>query len=252
MASLPRVRHCIVSLAVCGSVVMTMTTPRPTLGGNSLAERLRSGPGIINHPVNVVPTSLVRIPNDWPVGSDGTLTCLTCHERLPVPNSGGDPYLRGPSATTAADPSFCATCHDAPRDSDRSAIHWMAVGYAHVTKDRSTFRHHGGLLDSVSSGCLTCHDGVTAVEAGHRSSRSTVGYLGDRGRNHPLGVPYEARQADRHGSPLRHPMLLPKQIRLPENKVSCVSCHNLYNSERYQLSVPIEGSRLCLTCHEMD
>ncbi len=128
----------------------------------------------------------------------------------------------------------------------------MAVGYAHLAPEGESRARRGAVLDAVSSNCLTCHDGVNAREAGHQWLRSAGGYLGDPGRNHPVGIPYVRRENDHRGSPLRHVTLLPKEVRLPDGKVSCVSCHNLYNVERYRLSVPIEGSRLCLTCHDMD
>ena len=68
----------------------------------------------------------------------------------------------------------------------------------------------------------------------------------------PVGVDYPLSNLKRGASPYRSPALLPPQIRLPDGKVSCVSCHDLYSAERDRLTVRIEGSALCLTCHQMD
>ncbi len=164
----------------------------------------------------------------------------------------GDAYLRESDRRSTDVAGFCANCHDAAGAFGRGSSHWMAVGYAHLTSEGEPSTRRGAVLDAMSNNCLTCHDGVNAREAGHQWLRSAGGYLGDPGRNHPVGIPYVRRETDRRGSPLRHVTLLPGEVRLPDGKVSCVSCHNLYNVERYRLSVPIEGSRLCLTCHDMD
>lgn len=128
----------------------------------------------------------------------------------------------------------------------------MAVGYAHLMPPEHSSDQRKDVLDAASNNCLTCHDGVNAGEAGHRWLGSHGGNLGEAGRNHPVGVPYMRRESDSRGSLLRHATRLPREVRLPDGRVSCVSCHNLYNIDRHHLSVPIEGSRLCLTCHEMD
>ncbi len=163
-----------------------------------------------------------------------------------------DAYLRGSAGDSTDRAAFCANCHDAAEASGRSSAHWMAVGYAHLARRSESGTRRSAVLDTASSSCLSCHDGVNASEAGHKWLRSAGGSLGDPGRNHPVGMPYVRRETDQRRLPLRHVMLLPREVRLPDGKVSCVSCHNLYNVERHHLSVPIEGSRLCLTCHDMD
>jgi hypothetical protein len=221
-------------------------------GERPLAERLLQGPGVVNHPVGVRPSERVLIPQDWPLGEVGELTCLTCHTKLPSMSDHGDAYLRGSAGSSADVAGFCAHCHDTAAASGPSSSHWMAVGYAHVASGGESRARRGAVLDAVSNNCLACHDSVNASEAGHEWPGSAGGYLGDPGRHHPVGMPYARRETDRRRLPLRHIMLLPREVRLPDGKVSCVSCHNLYNVERHHLSVPIEGSRLCLTCHDMD
>ncbi len=257
MRSIGTVRLQSALFSIAGLAFVAAVSPLPTLAGGRrstrpLAERLLWGPGIVNHPVGIRPSERVRVPQDWPLGEVGELTCLTCHTKLPSMSEHGDAHLRGSAGGSTDIVGFCSNCHDAAGASGPSSAHWMAVGYAHLAPEGESRARRGAVLDAVSNNCLTCHDGVSAREAGHQSLRSGGGYLGDPGRNHPVGIPYVRRETDHRGSPLRHVTLLPEEVRLPDGRVSCVSCHNLYNVDRHRLSVPIEGSRLCLTCHDMD
>jgi predicted CXXCH cytochrome family protein len=67
--------------------------------------------------------------------------------------------------------------------------------------------------------------------------------------NHPVGVRYGARGSS---VALRPASLLPDNVRLPDGTVSCVSCHDLYARDGHLLSVPLDESTLCYTCHDMD
>lgn len=220
---------------------------------DGLPALLRGGPGVSNHPVNVAPPPGMRIPADMPLSPSGTVTCLTCHERLPA-NGRGEPHLRGMStADTSRDTlDFCARCHAEDAERTARSMHWLAVPRAHMMADGSSSRS-GGSLDAESRRCMECHDGVSAKEFNNSTPWNRGdSYLGDKKRDHPVGVPYPRRRPDGYDSTFRQAALLPKQMRLPEGKVSCVSCHDLYATERNLLSVPIEESRLCLTCHAMD
>jgi predicted CXXCH cytochrome family protein len=77
------------------------------------------------------------------------------------------------------------------------------------------------------------------------------GFLEDSRRNHPVGVRYPDRTPRNFSVPFRPVSSLPERIRLPEGKVGCVSCHDLYARDEHLLTVPIEGSELCLTCHDL-
>ncbi|MHC4609544.1 MAG: cytochrome c3 family protein, partial [Planctomycetota bacterium] len=95
--------------------------------------------------------------------------------------------------------------------------------------------------------------GVTAVEsnnpAGSKAGRNS---MADSGRNHPIGVSYADRVRQTSASALRPVALLPQEVRLPDGKVSCVSCHSLYAGRPNLLTVPIEKSQLCFACHQMN
>jgi len=218
------------------------------------ADTLRYGPGVTNHPVNVVPSSAVDIPADWPLGSAGTITCLTCHQRLPSLSGASDPLLRDFDEAETDSVGFCVKCHGTSTDRSAASMHWMGVGVAHVKAERTRSRRRAGLLDHDSRRCMGCHDGVSANEAANTTAWNRGhGSVGDRRRNHPVGVPYRDRAKPRKKSAasLRPISLLPAKVRLPDGQVSCVSCHDLYASDRHRLTVPIEASALCFSCHDM-
>ena len=219
----------------------------------SLTEKLRDGPGLANHPVGVVPSSAISIPGGWPLDFDGSITCLTCHETLPRLDGSAGPHLRDFDAPTADSTGFCLRCHSPANRRDAASMHWMALRRAHVkpTTDRSW--GSGDRIDAESRSCLGCHDGVTASESRNPAGAGRGGgSLADPGRNHPIAVRYPTRQRGDFDVPFRPVSALPQEVRLPGGKVSCVSCHNLYAPGRKLLAVPIEGSQLCFTCHQLD
>lgn len=227
---------------------------RPEFGANRILG-LGNGPGVVNHPVNVTPSAAVSIPPDWPVAVDGAITCTTCHSSLTGFDGRDGAALRGESTTSLDSKSFCMNCHreDGPRTA--AGTHWLAVSKAHIIKDDDGDWNaaRDGAIDFASRTCLSCHDGVNALDAGYETTPSRYrGFLGDKGRNHPIGVRYPRSGTRRVDVPLRPASLLPGSISLPGGLVTCNSCHNLYGTNPNRLSVPIEGSKLCLTCHVMD
>jgi hypothetical protein len=177
------------------------------------------------------------------------VTCLTCHESLPGDDGRADPRLRGVAPGEFAARDFCARCHTADADRSSAGLHWLAVGRAHVRESATTA---GGLLDAESRRCMGCHDGVNAREfANSTPYRRGSMSVGDPRHNHPIGVEYPAVPRVGSASGLRPVSMLPGNLRLPEGKVGCVSCHDLYAADRYHLAMPIEASRLCLACHNL-
>ena len=211
------------------------------------------GPGIANHPVYVVPPDGMRIPPDWPVDARGAITCWTCHTAIPDSIAESGPQLRGEGTTLARIDDFCATCHAATAIQDTRSIHWLAMGTAHITGRRTAAPSGYRVLDAGTRTCLTCHDGALASESGHLTPwNRSHGFSGDQSRAHPVGVRYTDLTRAQNLSPLKPESQLPDAITLPDGKVGCVSCHNLYARERYLLAVPIERSQLCFSCHDMN
>lgn len=241
------------AMAARAGVVLTLAQSSGAFGeNNALSGGIKMGPGIWNHPVNVRPSPSVSIPQGWPLGAGGTITCLTCHEALPdrEPSS---PRLREMESRNTDGLEFCARCHQGPGSESTRSVHWTVMGSAHARADDRNGAATGGRIDQASRQCLGCHDGISARESPGTPSVRTVAFsVGPQSGDHPIGQDYARAARRRKGSSLRPIQLLPKNIRLPGGQVSCVSCHDLYSGSPNLLAVPIEGSRLCFTCHAMD
>lgn len=218
----------------------------------SFAKRLSDGPGLQNHPVRVVPSSAVSMPKGWPLDSDGTIKCTTCHTSLPSLDGAGEPMLRDFDPATESPVAFCGKCHVGESQRNVACMHALIGGRAHITVDQDRSVQVTGTLDHESRQCLSCHDGVTAGEHMNGASASGMSFRGGPGRAHPVGVPYNEQRSRKRSVRLRPKSLLPTGVRLPGGAVSCVSCHDLFGKRPSLLAVPIEASRLCLTCHDMD
>ena len=236
------------------AVLVATVLPAVALGtSGGLNRALRLGPGAVNHPVNVVPSAAIRVPSDWPVAPDGSITCTTCHQTLPALNGTAEVRLRGSASGRPSSPAFCANCHGHTSGRSATSMHWSAMGRAHV-KSEPGRSIGGGSMDRQSLQCLSCHDGVSATEThgGVAWSGFGAGMMGDRQGSHSVGTAYGQKGLSRRGVALKPANTLPPEVRLPEGKVSCVSCHNLFERSENHLSVPIERSALCFSCHEMD
>ena len=214
-------------------------------------ELLSRGPGVTNHPVGVIPSNAITVPADWPLDPDGSITCLTCHTRLPSFTGDSPPHLRG-GDKYASPVEFCATCHAAQSVRSASGAHWMAVQAAHLQPEHLESAGSASLLDHGSMRCMECHDGVNAKESDNTIAWNRgPGTMGDERRSHPVGVPYGRLDRGRSVTRLRPAGLLPKEVHLPGGQVSCISCHDLYAPGRHKLAVTTDNSALCFACHDM-
>jgi predicted CXXCH cytochrome family protein len=101
-------------------------------------------------------------------------------------------------------------------------------------------------MDPLSRSCLNCHDGSAAIDAAHRS-----GFWGrSKKGEHPVGVLYEKGEKKRR-SFLRPVASLPKSVRLAQGRIGCGTCHSPFSKEPMMLTLPIKGSRLCFSCHDL-
>lgn len=104
-----------------------------------------------------------------------------------------------------------------------------------------------GVIDTCSLNCLGCHDGIAATETKTRTAGEWVTSSGFNNRSHPIGIDYN--KARSRSSDLKPAAFLPPEIILPEGKVGCESCHNLYSAQPNYLVRSNTGSALCLECH---
>jgi predicted CXXCH cytochrome family protein len=160
--------------------------------------------------------------------------------------------LRETAETSMDATNFCAACHAHGSGRTASSAHWAVVGVAHVKPGDDRTARGGGMVDAQSRRCLECHDGVNAMESINPVGMASGSSFADAQRNHPIGMSYPNGRSRRSNALFRSAQFLPETVHLPGGNVSCVSCHNLYAGTPKLLSVPLEGSRLCFTCHDMD
>jgi len=212
-----------------------------------------AGPGVSNHPVRVVPSRGITIPEGWPLAEDGSITCKTCHSFLRSQGRDVRARLRNFDADSEDPAAFCAKCHASQAEPTAAGMHWRALSVAHVGSGNSRGSRAAGLFDADTQACLGCHDGVSASESKNSTAwNPSRGSMANQTGNHPVGIRYGRRSRRGGGSPLRPAIMLPKEVRLPGGMVSCVSCHDLYAPAQFYLTVPLDGSKLCFTCHELD
>jgi predicted CXXCH cytochrome family protein len=200
------------------------------------------------------------IPAELPL-VNGEIACITCHDNSSASRHrqarlDGSSLLRRP----VAGGGLCSQCHD-PSSPQRRDRHALMLRRAHLRwpddhagrSASSTSTAPAGLFDPESETCLTCHDGSVATDIGHDSPGFTVGAggraLGFPG-GHPIGVEYPRSPLRRRGAPLRAPNMLDDRIRLYDNRVACMTCHNPYAPRRDLLVMSNAGSALCLKCHD--
>jgi hypothetical protein len=106
----------------------------------------------------------------------------------------------------------------------------------------SSVDHHGLKVDPLAVDvCITCHDGMASVprNAGNASC--------DTARSHPQSVQYPPKLKEKGFNSRSY--VLSHGIKLKNNNIVCISCHNLENQQPKHLAVEDKYSRLCLTCH---
>lgn len=110
----------------------------------------------------------------------------------------------------------------------------------------------------VSKRCLSCHDGVTNVDAFGGSPGVGVKIVGDANlgtdlsNDHPISIVYDSA-ADPELFPTTNAYTGSTTIgdHLFGGKVECASCHDVHDDTNgYFLLKPNTGSALCLTCHD--
>ncbi len=117
-----------------------------------------------------------------------------------------------------------------------------------------------GQPEGSSKMCLSCHDGVTAIDSYGGASGSVVltgpAALGtDLSNDHPIGIEYPNLPAEYNDPSTWDPGInFGPGVQLITingvDRVECASCHNVHNNGLGNfLRVPVLESYLCLQCH---
>jgi predicted CXXCH cytochrome family protein len=102
-------------------------------------------------------------------------------------------------------------------------------------------------LDSLSSDCLNCHDGVAAVPVTVVLRNSPFSKSHIPGSDHPIGMDYKLYAAS--SKEYKSVVELNSKMVFVNGKVGCLTCHNPLNPEKGHLVMSDAKSALCLTCH---
>ncbi|GAB4154971.1 MAG: hypothetical protein Fur0037_23480 [Planctomycetota bacterium] len=160
--------------------------------------------------------------------------CATCHDPGLHKASGVENYaLRLPV------PILCRKCHAEDRRMSRPE-HGIAIRRAHLVEHEDGTDARG--LDRLTRACLGCHDGSAAAE--HKAPAVLDG-------SHPIGSVYDESSREGRLSHLRPKADLPPEVQIPGDKVSCVSCHSPFSKKEHFVTVTVELSELCRSCHAM-
>ncbi len=100
--------------------------------------------------------------------------------------------------------------------------------------------HHGLKVDNNSGHfeCLSCHDGAFAHSVAFCTENCDGNFV------HPVDRKYPPRGKEREYASIGE--LNGRGIKLLNNRVSCISCHDLKNNAKNH---PVKVNRLCLSCH---
>ena len=119
----------------------------------------------------------------------------------------------------------------------------------------TTTKGNTGTPDGTSMLCLSCHDGVTAMDSyGHSTGGSIVmtGWyvLGtDLTDDHPVGIEYPTGDPDYHPVPRNG---LPLWNDGSKDRVECTTCHDDHGAGFAKfLRDTTVGSQICLDCHDV-
>lgn len=151
----------------------------------------------------------------------------------------------------------CHTPHNALKSGEENVL------WNHAETDQTFAMYYNGAQQPTgrSKMCLSCHDGVTAIDNYGGNGGTGIVISGDAAlgtaldNDHPIGVEYVATPFS-----LKDPGTFSPGInggpgvRLVDvggqQRVECTSCHNVHNNGLGNfLHVPIQESYLCLQCH---
>jgi len=153
----------------------------------------------------------------------------------------------------------CLPCHT-PHNALKSGEGNVLWNHEETAATFTMYSSAAGQPEGVSKLCLSCHDGVTALDSygGDTGSVPLTGSANvgtDLSNDHPIGIEYpndldnyrdpSTFAAGINNGPGVHLVDVSSVLR-----VECTSCHQVHNNGLgYFLNVPVLESYLCLQCH---
>lgn len=195
------------------------------------------------------------------------IASLLCGSLIGPANAGIAGSAHDFSADIWSGGEICKPCHT-PHNADETATGAPLWNHDVTTETFVMYSSAtlNGTIDTEPSGvsklCLSCHDGVTAIDAFGANTPTpvlmgSVNPNADFGTNlsndHPISIVYDD-VADGGLHPPTDVSNLGGDIAtdlLFGGRVECASCHDVHNDagNAYLLRMPNTASALCLTCH---
>ncbi len=152
----------------------------------------------------------------------------------------------------------CHTPHNALLAGDDNVL-W---NHAETGETFVMYKSTAGQPEGPSKMCLSCHDGVTAIDnyGGNGGTgiviTGSAAFGSDLSNDHPIGVEYPTGLPGEYNDPATFdpgvnngPGVSLVSIN-GVDRVECTSCHNVHNNGLGTfLRVPLQESYICLQCH---
>ena len=176
----------------------------------------------MHHPVKLVPSDNIRVPDDFELNDEGQIDCVTCHgiediEEIPLDevNKNDEKFFRGGPYEKLTD--FCFQCHR-KKDSERPNIHMLRDSRGELKKEQCLFCHREK-PDEKEDGfddvefriepedlCYGCH-----LEAPHLNAANHIRKPDEKMRR-------RIREAEE-----KHGVILPLDA---QGRIMCATCHS--------------------------
>ena len=148
----------------------------------------------------------------------------------------------------------CHTPHNAYPSNSMKRVLWNHQVTTQTFTMYTTMKGNTGTPDGSSLLCLSCHDGVTAMDnfggnVGGSAVMTGSAVVGtDLSNDHPIGIEYPASDPDFHPVPQNG---LPLFNDGSKDRVECPTCHDPHGAGYGKfLRETTSGSSLCLSCHD--
>jgi predicted CXXCH cytochrome family protein len=154
----------------------------------------------------------------------------------------------------------CLPCHT-PHNALVAGEDNVLWNHAETGETFVMYSSAAGQPEGPSKLCLSCHDGVTAIDSYGGATGSIImtgdAALGtDLSDDHPIGIEYPTSDPVNYQPPSAFAPGIGggAGVRLVEingvERVECSSCHNVHNNGLGNfLHVPLQESYICLQCH---
>jgi len=155
----------------------------------------------------------------------------------------------------------CLPCHT-PHNALLSGEENVLWNHAETGETFTMYSSSAGQPEGPSKMCLSCHDGVTAIDNYGGNGGTGIVITGsaavgtDLSNDHPIGIQYPTDRPGEYNDPSTFDPGINNGpgVHLVEisgvDRVECTSCHEPHNNGLGNfLRVPIQESYLCLQCH---